>query len=94
MIKLCSWNVRGLNKPGKLPILENIIKNIAVTGVSETHWKTTDHFTMTNGNLVISSSNEQDSINVVAVIINKDIKNTVLGYNSFNDRIMSVKLQV
>jgi len=29
----------------------------------------------------------------VAIIINKDIKNTVLGYNTFNDRIMSVKLQ-
>jgi len=93
MIKLCSWNVRGLNRPGKLPILEIIIKNIAVTGVSETHWKTTGHFTTTNGNLVITSSNEQVSINGVAVIINKDIKNTVLGYNTFNDKIMSVKLQ-
>ncbi|KAL4112803.1 hypothetical protein QTP88_016532 [Uroleucon formosanum] len=65
MIKLCSWNVRGLNRPGKLPILEDTIKNIAVTGVSETHWKTTGHFTTTN----------------------------VLGYNTFNDRMMSVKLQ-
>jgi len=50
MIKLCSWNVRGLNRQGKLPILEDTIKNIAVTGVSETYWKTTGHFTKTNGN--------------------------------------------
>ncbi|KAF0717443.1 Uncharacterized protein FWK35_00033220 [Aphis craccivora] len=56
--------------------------------VSETHWKTTGHITTTNGNLVISSSIEQESINCVAVIINKDIKNTVLGYNTFNDRII------
>lgn len=79
-----------INRLGILPILENIIKNIAVTGVSETHWKTTGHITTTNGNLVISSSIEQESINCVAVIINKDIKNTVLGYNTFNDRIILV----
>jgi len=99
MIKLCNWNARGLNRPGKLQILENTIKNIAVTGISETHWKTTGHFTTTDGNLVISSrGSEQDSINGVAVASNykqglKDIKNIVLGYNTFNDRIMSVKLQ-
>lgn len=92
MIKLCSWNLRGSNIPGKLPKLENTIKNIAVTGVSETYWKTTGNFTTTNGNIVISSSNEHDSINSVAVIINKDIKNTVLRYNTFINRIMSVKL--
>lgn len=74
MIKLGSWTFRGLNRPVKLPLLENTIKNIGVTGVLETHWKTTGHITMTNGNLIISSSNEQDSINSVGVIINKDVK--------------------
>jgi len=49
MIKLCNWYVIGLNRPGKLRIHENTIKNSAVTGVSETHRKTTGHFTTTNG---------------------------------------------
>lgn len=44
MIKLCSWNVRGLNRPKKLPILEKIIENIVVTEISETDWRTTGHF--------------------------------------------------
>lgn len=72
----------------------NTIKNIAVTGISEIHCKTTGHITIINGNLVISSSNEQNSINGIAIIINKYIKITVLNYNILNDRIMSVKLQI
>lgn len=43
-------------------------------GVSKTHWKTTDHITITNGNLTISLTNVQHSISAIAVIINKDIK--------------------
>lgn len=73
MLKICSWNVRGLNRPGKLAIVENNVNNIAITGLSETHWKKIGHFTTSNGNLVISSGNEQGSINGVAIIVNKHI---------------------
>lgn len=77
MLKICSWNVRVLNRPEKLTIVENNVNNIAITGLSEPHWKEIGHFTTSNGNLVISSDNEQESINGVTIIVNKHIKNTV-----------------
>jgi len=83
MLKICSWNVRGLNRPGKLAIIENNVNNIAITGLSETHWKEIGNFTTSNGNLVILSGNEQESINSVAIIVKKhNIKNTVIGYST------------
>lgn len=40
MIQLCKYNVRGLDILGKLSIQENTIKNIAVTIIKKTYWKT------------------------------------------------------
>lgn len=56
----------------------NTIENITIIGISETQWKTTGYYYDKDNNFIISSSNEQDSINYVAIIINKNIKNTVL----------------
>lgn len=44
MLKIYNWNVRGLNRSGKLAIVENNVNNIAITGISETHWKETGSF--------------------------------------------------
>jgi hypothetical protein len=79
-IKLCTWNVRGLNKLGKLQTVKKEIQNISITGIVETNLKTNGHFTSVNGNLIISSSNEAEAANGVAVIINKKIKEAVIGY--------------
>lgn len=37
MIKTATWNVRGLNKEGKLQIQEGTVEDIASAGVAETH---------------------------------------------------------
>ncbi|KAL3269879.1 hypothetical protein HHI36_008936 [Cryptolaemus montrouzieri] len=39
MLKICTWNVGGLNKTGKLHVLEQTLKNVNIAGVSETHWR-------------------------------------------------------
>jgi exonuclease III len=93
-IKLCTWNVRGLNKLGKLQIIEKEVQNISITWIAETHWKTNGHFTTLNGNLIISSSNEAEAANGVAVIVNKKIKEAITGYQLVNDRILVVKFRV
>lgn len=93
VLKLCTWNVRGLNTPGKLQALEHTLERIAITGVAETHWRTTGHFQTSCGNMVISSSNQHESRNGVAMIINKSLKDCILGYQTVNDRIMMVRLQ-
>lgn len=53
MLKICSWNVRDLNRPRKLAIVENNVSDISITGLSETHWKESGHFTTSNGNQII-----------------------------------------
>lgn len=50
MINKYSWNVKGLNRPGKLQILENTIENFTLISISEAHWKRTGHFVTTKGN--------------------------------------------
>lgn len=85
MHKICTWNVRGLKKAGKLTIVERAIGTTSITGLSETHWKHSGHFTSANGNLVISSGNEARAANGVGFIIHKNIKESVLGYEAVSD---------
>lgn len=68
-------------------------QNMEITGIAETHWRTTGHFTSTNNNLIISSGNEYQSCNGVAKVINKGIKHAVTYYEAVDDRILAVKIQ-
>lgn len=68
--------MKGFNRPRKLAIAKNNDNNIAITGLSETQWKETEHFTTSNGNLVILLGSEQEFINGVGLILNKYMKNT------------------
>lgn len=47
-----TWNVRGLNTPGKLQVVENALCGQAITGISETHWRSNGHFISINDNLI------------------------------------------
>ncbi|XP_077256524.1 uncharacterized protein LOC143894254 [Temnothorax americanus] len=58
-----TWNVQGLNKPGKFHVLEEELKKIAIMGISETHWKTSGHFISNNNNLITCSIN----LNIIQV---------------------------
>lgn len=70
-----------------IKIVEKANGNIAITGICE-------RFTSSNNNLVICSSNEQESINGVAIIIQKKrIKGTVSGYEAVSDRIVVIRIQ-
>lgn len=51
MHKICTWNVHGLNKPGKLMIVEKAVEDFAITGISESHWRYSAHNASQNGNL-------------------------------------------
>lgn len=93
MHKICTWNVQGLNRVGKFAVVERVVEGISVTGLSETHWKYGGHFTSQNGNLILCSGNEINSANGVSFIIDKTIKGAVLGYETVNDRIITIKLQ-
>ncbi|CAH2235409.1 jg13268 [Pararge aegeria aegeria] len=92
--KIGTWNVRGLLQAGKLKILENELSrcNINICGISETHWKDSDHF-LTETNVVYFSGNHDNSRNGVAMIVPKSSRHCVLGYEPVSDRVMSIKLK-
>ena len=85
-----TWNVRSMNQ-GKLELvkLEMARANIDILGISELKWtgmgefKSDDHYIYYCG---------QESLrrNGVALIVNKRVRNAVLGYNLKNNRMISV----
>ncbi|CAG4977923.1 unnamed protein product [Colias eurytheme] len=74
-----TWNVRGLNQPGKLQIVENEMerKNVQLLGISETHWNGQGHFTSDLGNAVYFSGPEQGSSRGVAFIVPQSLNNLI-----------------
>ncbi|KAL4711368.1 hypothetical protein ACJJTC_019209 [Scirpophaga incertulas] len=82
-----TWNVRGLNQPGKLGIVENEMrrKKVHLLGLSETHWKGQGHFTSELGNTVYFSGPEGDSSRGVAFIVPQSLNKCVVGYNPVSD---------
>ena len=88
-----AWNVRSMN-PGKLDVVkqEMEIINIDILGISELKWtgmgelNSDDHYIYHCG---------QQSLrrNGVAIIVNKRVRNAVIGCNLKNDRMISVRFQ-
>ena len=88
-----TWNVRSMNQ-GKLKVVKQEIArvNIDILGISELKWirmgefNPDDHHTYYHG---------QESLgrNGVAIIVNKRVRNAVLGCNLKNHRMTSVRFQ-
>ena len=89
----CSWNVRSMNQ-GKLEVgkQEMTRVNIDILGISEIKWTGMGEF---NSDVRYIYYCGQESIrrNGVAIIVNKRVRNAVLGCNFKNDRMMSVRFQ-
>lgn len=60
--KIAIWNVRGLNLPGKLQIIEKEMSrcDITILRMEETHWRDSGHFKSSAGNTVYMSGNTND----------------------------------
>ena len=87
-----TWNVRSMNQ-GKLEVVKQMTRvNIDILGISELKWtgmgecNSDDHYIHYCG---------QDSLrrNGVAIIVNKRVRNAVLGCNLKNDRMISIRFQ-
>ena len=79
---------------GKLKVVKQDMArvNIDVLGISELKWTGMGEF---NSDDHYINYCEQESLrrNGVALIVNKGVCNTVLGYNLINDRMLSVHFQ-
>lgn len=92
--RIGTWNVRGLNQPGKLRIVEKEMerKKVHILGLSETKWRKSGHFVTESGNKVYFSGPENESSNGVAFIVPQQLDKCVVGYKPVNDRIITIKL--
>ena len=87
-----TWNVRSMNQ-GKLDVVKKgVVRiNIDILGISELKWmgmgkfNSDDHFYYCG----------QKSLrrNGVALIVNKRVRNAIIGCNLKNDRMISVRFQ-
>ena len=88
-----TWNVRSMNQ-GKLEVVKQEMArvNIDILGISALKWtgmgeyNSDDHYTYYCG---------QESLrrNGVAIMVDKRVRNAVLGCNLKNDRMISVRFQ-
>lgn len=91
--RIATWNVRGLNKAGKLQILENELTRckIDIAGISETHWQGHGHFGTSNYKVYYSGT-ENRSIHGVGFLVSNRLNKAILGYETINERIITIKI--
>ena len=88
-----TWNVRSMNQ-GKLDVVkqEMVRINTDILGINELKWMGMGKFN-SEKHYIYYCGQESHRRNGVALIINKRVQNTGLGYNLKNDRMISVHLQ-
>ncbi|CAM4849234.1 unnamed protein product [Rotaria magnacalcarata] len=87
-----TWKVRTMNQ-GKLDVVKGEMSriNINILGISELKWTGMGHF-ISDDYHIFYCGQENHRRNGVAIIVNKRLSNSVLGYNPKNDRIISIRL--
>ena len=85
------WNVRSMNQ-GKLEVVKQEMAgvNIKILGVSELKWTGMSELT-SDDHYIYYCGQESLRRNGVAIIVNKRIRNAVLGCNLKNDRMFVSK---
>ena len=88
-----TWNVRSMN-PGKLEVVKQEMArvNVNILGISELKWTGMGEFN-SDDHYIYYCGQEYLRRNGVAIMVNKRIRNAVLGCNLQNDRMMSVHFQ-
>ena len=88
-----TWNVRSMNQ-GKLEVVkqEMIRVNINILGITELRWTGMGEFN-SDDHYVYYCGQESLRRSGVAIIVNKRVRNAVLGCSIKNDRMISVYFQ-
>ena len=89
-----TWKVRSMNQ-GKLKVVtqEMVRVNVNILGISELKWTGIDEFN-SDDHYIYDCGQESLRRNGVTIIVNKRVRNAVLGCNLKNDRMASVHFQV
>ena len=88
-----TWNVRSMNQ-GKLEIVKQEMArvNVDILGISELKWTGMGEFN-SDDHYIYYCGQESLRRNGVAIVVNKRVRNAVLGCNLKNDRMISVRFQ-
>ena len=87
-----TWNVRSMNQ-GNLEVVKQELARVNINlGISELQWTRMGKFN-SDDYYIYYCGQESLRRNGVALIVNKGVCNTVLGYNLINDRMISVCFQ-
>ena len=88
-----TWNVRSMNQ-GKLEVVKRETErvNADILGISELKWTGMGEFN-SDDNYICYCGQESLRRNGVAIMVNKRVRNAVLGCSFKNDRMISVCLQ-
>ena len=87
------WNVGSMNQ-GKLEVVKQEMKRVSVDilGISELRWTRMGEFN-SDDHYIYYCGQESLRRNGVAIMVNKRVRNAVLGCNLINDRMISVRFQ-
>ena len=88
-----TWNVRSMNQ-GKLEVVKQEMArvNVDILGISELKWTGMGEFT-SDDHYIYYCGQESLRRNDVAIMVNKRVRNAVLGCNLKKDRMISVRFQ-
>ena len=86
-----TWNVRSMNQ-GKLVKQEMARVNVDILAISELKWTGMGEFN-SDDHCIYYCREESLRRNGVAIMVNKRVRNAVLGCNLRNDRMISVHFQ-
>ena len=88
-----TWNVRFMNQ-GRLEVVKQEMArvNVDILGISELRWTGMGEFN-SDDHYMNYCGQESLRRNGVAIIVNKRVRNAVLGCNLKNDRMISVRFQ-
>ena len=88
-----TWSVRSM-KQGKLEVVKQKMArvNVDILGISELRWTRIGEFN-SDDHYIYYCGQESLRRNRVAIMVNKRVRNAVLGFNLKNDRIISVHFQ-
>ena len=90
---IATWNARSMNQ-GKLKVVKQEMArvNIDILGISKLKWTGMGEFN-SDDHYIHYCGQESLRRNGVAIIVNKRVRNVVLGCNLKNDRMISVRFQ-
>ena len=91
--RLATWNVRGMGM-GKLDVIKQEMDRlgIEILGVSELKWTGMGHFD-SGQYRVYFSGHESIWHRGVGFVVNRSVAMSVLGYETVNDRIITIRIQ-